>query len=48
MRVISAASLMTIDEHYVESDRMSSAVAVKTEPAGFKAAAPGQADLLNQ
>ena len=40
-------SLMTIDEHYIESDRMSSAVAVKTQPARFKAAAPGQADFLN-
>ena len=36
------ASLMTIDEHYIESERMSSAVAMKTEPVRFKAAAPSK------
>ena len=34
--------LLTIDEHYIESERMSSAVAMKTEPVRFKAAAPSK------
>ena len=44
---VSLISIRKRGYNYIKSERMSSAVAVKTDPVRFKAAAPGQADLLN-